>query len=116
MKDYPLSKYRFYHATRNGQKQVIAVSTYAGKVVRGRATCSPEDNYNEIAGRELAAARCNEEISRRRYLRAIECFTIAREEVEEKIAHYENMGKYVDDAQKALVDARAKVDNLLKKY
>ena len=34
---YPTEKYRYY---TNGRR-VIAVSTYAGKTVRGVATCDP---------------------------------------------------------------------------
>lgn len=116
MKNYPLSKYRFYHATRDGQKQVIAVSTYAGKTVRGRATCAPEDCYDEQAGREIAAARCNQEIARRRYLRACARYDEAKRKCEEAMAFLTRMGEYLDDSQVALISARKLMDNLLNKY
>lgn len=116
MKNYPLSKYRFYHATRDGQKQVIAVSTYAGRTVRGRATCAPEDSYDEQVGREIAAARCNEEIARRRYLRSCACYDEAQRKYEEAMAFLKRMGDYLDDSQAAFVEARALTDRLLKKY
>ena len=116
MKNYPLSKYRFYHATRDGQKQVIAVSTYAGRTVRGRATCAPEDSYDEQAGREIAAARCNQEIARRRYLRACARYNEAQRKYEEAMVFLNRMGKYLDDSQAAFVDAKILMDNLLNKY
>ena len=116
MKNYPLSKYRFYHATRDGQKQVIAVSTYAGRTVRGRATCAPEDSYDEQAGREIAAARCNQEIARRRYLRACARYNEAQRKYEEAMVFLNRMGEYLDDSQAAFVDAKILMDNLLNKY
>lgn len=39
---YPIEKYRYY---TNGQR-VIAVSTYAGKTVRGVAACDPNDTFS----------------------------------------------------------------------
>jgi hypothetical protein len=50
--------------------KVIALSTYAGKTVRGVAKCHPNDTFDVEFGRKLAAARCNEKIARKRYERA----------------------------------------------
>ena len=56
---YPIEKYRIvvhqhptYHTT-----EIIAMSTYAGEVVKGKAICQLGDNYDEQAGIELAVAR-----------------------------------------------------------
>lgn len=46
---YPTEKYRYY---TNGRR-VIAVSTYAGKTVRGVATCDPSDEFSMEKGKEL---------------------------------------------------------------
>ena len=59
MKSYPIDKYRFYDA---GNK-IIAVSTYAGKQVRGVAICHPDDKFDIETGKKIAAARCNFRIS-----------------------------------------------------
>ena len=50
---YPIEKYRYF---TNGSK-VVAVSTYAGKTVRGVANCDPNDEFSLEKGKELAAAR-----------------------------------------------------------
>ena len=44
---YPIEKYRYY---TNGRR-VIAVSTYAGKTVRGVATCDPGDEFSMEKGK-----------------------------------------------------------------
>lgn len=46
---YPIEKYRYY---TNGRR-VIAVSTYAGKTVRGVATCDPGDEFSMERVRHL---------------------------------------------------------------
>ena len=63
MKDY---KYKFV-VTGN---KVIAISSYAGKTVKGIAKCHPNDEFNEEIGKNLAAARCNRKIAEKRYKRA----------------------------------------------
>ena len=50
--------------------KVIALSTFAGCTVRGIAKCHPNDDFDEEYGKKLAAARCNEKISAKRYARA----------------------------------------------
>ena len=61
-----MDKYTFY-TTKN---KVIAVSTYAGKVVRGVAKCDPRDEFDLEKGKELAAARCGEKIAAKRFKNA----------------------------------------------
>ena len=48
-------KYRFAYAPN----KVIAITTYAGKTVRGIAKCSPDDSFSKEKGEELAVARCD---------------------------------------------------------
>ena len=50
---YPIEKYKFY---TNGSR-VIAVSTYAGKTVRGVAVCHAGDTFSLEKGKKLAALR-----------------------------------------------------------
>lgn len=69
---FPFEKYRFHVVdTKNsdGQKvkKVIAISTYAGKPVRGVAICSVHDEFDLEKGKRLAAARCNEKVAKLRY-------------------------------------------------
>lgn len=51
-------------------KVVIAVSTFAGKTVRGVAKCHPNDSFNEEVGTKLALARCNLKVAQKRLARA----------------------------------------------
>ena len=69
---FPFEKYRFHVVdTKNsdGQtvKKVIAISTYAGKPVRGVAICSVHDEFDLEKGKKLAAARCNAKVAKLRY-------------------------------------------------
>ena len=53
-------RYKYY---TNNKDVVVAVSSYAGKTVRGVAKCDPRDTFDIEKGKELAAARCNEKIA-----------------------------------------------------
>lgn len=94
---YPLEKYRFY---TNGKK-VFAVSTYAGKEVRGVASCHPNDTFDLQYGKALAAARCEAKVAQKRLKRAqqkkSEALNIALAAEE----HYTRMQSYYNDAYKA---------------
>ena len=75
MFNYPIEKYQFY-TTKN---KVVAVSTYAGKTVRGIAKADPRDNFDLEAGKKLAAARCAARIAMKRKSRAQKEFDKARD-------------------------------------
>jgi len=66
IKEFPIEKYKFVVA---GNK-IVAISTYAGKIVRGVAKCDPNDVFNLEEGKKLAAARCDEKVNSRRLRRA----------------------------------------------
>lgn len=91
---YPIEKYRFY---TNGSR-VIAVSTYAGKTVRGVAVCHTGDEFSLEKGKELAALRCAEKIAKKRIARAerkIDEAYRARIDAED---HFVKMINYKNDA------------------
>lgn len=46
--------------------EVLAVSTYAGRYVKGKAKCDPKDEYSKEHGIKLAVARCDEKIAKKR--------------------------------------------------
>ena len=105
---YPLEKYHFYiHGNR-----VIAVSTYAGKTVRGVAVCSPEDKFNLQRGKELAAARCNAKIAQKRVNRAHNRLIEAGAEVIKTKEHLSKMGTYYEDAVAALDNAQREIERI----
>ena len=104
-----MNKYRFY----NSQNKVIAVSTYAGKPVRGIAKCDPTDTFSLEYGEALAAARCNEKIAEKRASRAKRKMAEARNDYMIAKRYYERMSKYYDDSVANLDVARAYVDDVL---
>ena len=50
--------------------KVIALSSFAGRTVRGVAKCHPNDKFDVEYGKALAAARCGVKIAKKRYARA----------------------------------------------
>ena len=43
MFEYPYEKYHYFS---DGRTKVVALSTYAGKPIRGIAKCDPQDKFN----------------------------------------------------------------------
>lgn len=106
---YPIEKYR-YHT--NGHK-VIAVTTYAGKTVRGVANCDPGDTFSLDKGKDLAAARCAVKVAQKRVARA-------RRKEQEAIEAFYNASDYMDkmttyhsDAVNEQYDAEANLKEVL---
>lgn len=107
MKNYPIEKYKFF--VRQSDNAVIAVSTYAGKVVKGIAKCAPGDKFNLEKGKELAAARCNLKIARKRLGRAQKKMREAIDASERIDKFYCDMSVYQRDALTAVIDAANKL-------
>ena len=111
---YPLEKYQYVTYTRkDGIKEVVALSTYAGKTVRGVAKCDPNDEYNMGKGMELAAARCNAKIAKKRKAAAMKAHreaVIAFNEAKIRLADMEN---YVTDSQCRESEAKDYLNSLL---
>lgn len=87
-------------------EKVIAISTYAGRTVKGVAKCHPNDTFDVEFGKKLAAARCNEKIAYKRLTRALNKFG---EAVDESVAADEKMKRmrdYVLDAGAAHEEAQ----------
>lgn len=92
---YPLNRYRYYKGKNN---KIVAVSSYAGRTVKGIAKCDPRDKYDEESGKKLAALRCNLKVARLREARAKEMVIEAQKQLTAAQAHYEKMSKYFTDA------------------
>ena len=110
--EYSLDKYKFYFDEKNAT--VIAVSTYAGKTVKGYAKCDPRDQFDKEAGMKLAAARCNERIAKKRRARASKKVVEAQRLLEEARQHYEKMSDYFDDSRSEASKASINVQKILK--
>ena len=114
---YPIEKYRVvvhqhpdYHTP-----EIIAMSTYAGDVVKGKAICQLGDEYDEQAGVELAVARCAHKIARKRKARAARLLKYAQEQLIMAQKYVDDMTSYLEGASQEVIDTAADIDNLLNK-
>ena len=98
---YPFDRYRYYTA---GNK-IIAVSTYAGKTVRGITKCAEGDTFDMEKGKKLAAARCALKIANKRLNRAIRKENEANDAFYQAQRHLDKMTTYASDAWDAKYDA-----------
>ena len=92
---YTLDRYRYYKGKDN---KIIAVSSYAGKPVRGTAKCDPRDEYNEESGKKLAALRCNLKVATKREARAKKMRQEAQKQLQAAQSRYDKMNKYFSDS------------------
>lgn len=99
---FDYEKYRFY---TNGNK-VIAVSTYAGKTVRGVAKCDPKDTFDLEKGKKIAAARCSVKVAEKRFARAERKNDEAYSAWRAAERHLDKMSDYENDAEVALAYAQ----------
>ena len=106
---YSLDKYKFIN---HSNREVIAISTYAGKTVRGVAKLTPGDTFDEEAGKKLAAARCNEKVARKRLARAATKIKEAERAYQKEIAWYNRMVDYYNDSHQAVEEAANMVKEL----
>ena len=107
--NYPLDKYKFITAGN----RVIAITTYAGKRVRGVAVCSKDDNFSLEKGKELAAARCALKVAQKRYKRASRKLGEAENACANADSYYDRMICYYEDSFNEVDEARYNLENLL---
>ena len=110
MKTLDMTKYNFY---TDGKTKVIAVSTYAGKTVRGIAKCDVNDTFFLEKGKELAAARCNEKVAKKRLIRAQNANIDVLLEYGRLMKKFEKAVSYKEDSQVALTEAENLVASIL---
>ena len=90
-----MARYQTYLA---GEKKIIVVSRYAGKVVRGVAKCAPDDAFDMQKGEELARLRCDEKIAEKRVARSEEAVAAAVEALAAAQKRLDAMKAYNADA------------------
>ena len=95
--------YQFNHKRADGTEciRIAAVSSFAGKSVKGYADCHPADEFDIEYGKALAAARCAEKIAAKRCKRAYNKVDEATAQVNAAMAHLQKMMKYEADAEAA---------------
>lgn len=106
---YPFEKYRYYTA---GNK-IIAVSTYAGKTVRGVAKCAEGDTFDLEKGKRLAALRCAEKIAFKRAERAMDKVVEAQKKVQAAQVYRNKMDVYYADACSDIEDIKDAIYEIL---
>lgn len=103
---------RYKYAT-DSSNTVIAISTYAGKPVKGVAKCDPNDNFSYDYGQRLAKARCNAKISKKRYKNANSKVKAALEALNAAREYYNKMVEYEMDSFRAMDAAKENLTNIL---
>ena len=96
-------KYRIYTANRD--KTVIAVSSFAGRTVKGIAKCDPKDAPDLEKGIKLAILRCDEKIANKKVNRGIMKVKAAKTELEAANKKFSHMQEYLNDSQNKLLKA-----------
>ena len=77
---------------------VSAISSFAGKIVKGSAKCDPQDEFDRNYGERLALARCNTKVSKRRVAQAKAKLQEAHREAEKANKRVIKMEEYLADA------------------
>lgn len=106
---YPIEKYKFYVS----HNKVIAITTYAGRTVRGVAKCHPEDMFDLEVGKKIAAARCAKKVAKKRLKRADEMYKNAEMDYFLAADHLHDMNHYFEAAHDALEIANKTLDELV---
>jgi hypothetical protein len=105
--------YKYVTREVNGNKQVIAISSYAGKTVKGVATCSPDDNFSQSSGEKLATARCGVKIATKRHKRATEKLEEAERQFEMAKTYLDRMKQYESDSKERMKKADKYLNSIL---
>jgi len=90
-------RYKFYS---DGKTKVIAVSSYAGRTVRGVAKCDPKDKFDLDQGMILAHKRCEMKINSKRLKKAEKEYQKAFKQVGDAHKRLEKMDSYLRDSAK----------------
>lgn len=108
--------YRIYEQTerKTGKRKVIVVSTYAGKEIKGIATCNPNDEYDYNKGCDLAMQRCNLKVAHKRKKNAVKKYEEACEKLMAAQKRVEKMKDYLNDASAAEHETYMKLEKYLK--
>ena len=98
---YKFYEYEHLRADGTTSLRITAVSSFAGKPVKGHADCHPNDEFDREYGQALAAARCAEKIAVKRCNRAYNKVDEAKALVNAAMAHLQKMMQYEADAEAA---------------
>lgn len=85
--------------------KVIALSTYAGKTVRGVAKCALGDEFDIEKGKDLATARCAYKIAQKRWKRSCQKLGEATDILLDAQDFYNEMREYNNRAYAEFTEA-----------
>ena len=100
--------YKIYHH----DNEVIAVSTFAKRMVRGVAKCDPRDEFDHKKGEALAIARCDLKVAEKRMRQANEKAEFYREYLTEVTNAFADSLAYQKVAKEELDAAKATLKKL----
>ena len=101
----------FTYKNDKGGMTTVAVSSYAGRKIKGYAKCSPEDTFDEEKGKQLAEARCRIKYSEKRLNRATNRYIEALNALNEAVKKFEEMKVFYMDCVDQMDEA---IENLEK--
>lgn len=90
--------YKYKYIIDEEKRTIVALSTFAGEVVRGVARCSPGDVFDIEAGKKLAEVRCSAKIAHKRLRRAEDMVKWAVDGFEYFAEQVEKYKKYETDS------------------
>ena len=102
-----MRKFEYKYKIDEKKRTIVAMSTFAGKVIAGVARCAPTDDFNIETGKKIAAARCSVKVAERRMRRAKICMDNARDSLTWWQKRFEQMQKYEADSAIAFEQATA---------
>lgn len=103
-------RYRYF---TDANLNVICVSTYAGKAVRGVAKCdTTHDTFDEKCGKKLSRARCDYKIAFKRAKRATQKLREAKEAFYRAQQQYNKMLDYQNSAMREFEFARKQLEEI----
>jgi hypothetical protein len=108
--------YRYIDHTPKGSntREIIAIASYLGSVVKGYAKCDPRDTFDSATGEMLAALRCNEKVAEKRMSNAIDKVDEAVVNLEKAQAEYIKAMKYLEHARSEYEEAGKMLDDFEK--
>lgn len=92
--------------------KVIALSTYAGRPVRGIAKCHPNDTFDVEFGKKLAAARCNYKVAVKRHRAAWNKYHKLAAQLRELNTEFSRACSFLTDAAYKVDAARLEVADI----
>ena len=99
--------YRYIDHTPKGSdtREIIAIASYLGSVVKGYAKCDPRDTFDSTTGEMLAALRCNEKVAEKRMSNAVDKVSEAVVNLQKAQAEYDKAIKYLEHARSEYTEA-----------